>query len=46
MFQVLSTTGGDWHQEATFSDYATACRYAAQLETRASTVRCVVRRVR
>ena len=46
MFKVYSTTGDAWQEEATFSDYGIACRFAAQLETALPTVRCTVRRVR
>jgi len=42
MFTVYSNAGTGWVVERTFTSYATACRYARQLE--ASTVRATVRR--
>ena len=42
MFIVLVDSGKGWQEEASFGDYRTACRYAAQVES--STVRAIVRR--
>lgn len=42
MYRVYSTTGEGWHLERSFDDYATACRFATQLENR--NVRATVRR--